>query len=233
MPLVNIRTFEEALSIVLTSHNITPRRELFGQTPLAFYSDQLETQWFPYQPKFLRNEIQPFLSRKKVPIIFHDNSQAPHINFCYLKYKGPALTDILKHDKNVYIKFDRRDIRSLEVLDLAGNLKGKVYAPKTWQQFPHSINTRQEIMKLIRKDHLQKEHPLSEYLRTLINKSNKPDTALKLLKIHTEFNPEDEALICCSSEPNNAKSKRSKSLKNSVTWSSKLARKKESYNESF
>jgi hypothetical protein len=225
VPLVNIRTFEEALSIVLTSHNITPRRDLFGQTPLAFFSNQLETEWYPHQPECLRDKFKPFFSREKVSIIFRKDSITPHINFCYLKYKGPGLADILKHEKNAIIQFDRRDIRSAEVFDLAGCSKGKIFAPISWQQFPHSINTRQEIMKLIREDHLKKEHPLSEYLKHLISKSNKPDSALKLLKFYTEFNPEDEVLELKSGDRVNVYSSSKNNKASTINWTSRTARK--------
>ncbi len=85
------------------------------------------------------------------------------------------------------IRFDRRDIRSLQVQTLDGRALGAVYAPRTWQRYAHSLATRKRINRIIREGYISRRDPLGNYFNYTAAHRELPSQALSLVQLSREF----------------------------------------------
>jgi len=197
IPTVSLRTLEEAMSIVITQHNVTPQAQLGGATPLALFQKHCREHYVRYIPELLRKLWLPFMGRQTLPIkwLKHEN-RMPHVNFYGVRYPAPCLLNIVTHEKEIVVEYDRRDIRQLKAFSKNGKELGIIYASRSWQRFPHSLATRQYINKLIKNHRLAAEDPLAGYFRWLLDQKGKPKIALQLVKVYQEFTQDHpESLI--------------------------------------
>ena len=122
----------------------------------------------------------PFEMSKMVPVKWNKNEdRLPHINFYGCRYKGKCLANLINHTVNVI--YDYRDIRKLQVQTSDGRLVGEVYAPESWQHFPHGVKTRQYINKFCRVNKLKLKDPLVEYFWLQLQHKNAKKSTLEIL----------------------------------------------------
>lgn len=188
-PSVSLRTFEEALSVILTKHNVCSQARLGAATPLETFHYHISNQCLRMMPCPHDANWSPLISRESKKVKFPNyETRAPYINFYGARYSGKVLSDPEWLNANAEIEFDRYDIRKLKVFNKGGHYKGDIYAPSSWQRFPHSLHTRQLINRLVRQDRMQGSDPLAEYFHGLLKGADSPTHALALTKFVREAN---------------------------------------------
>lgn len=191
-PPLSLDTFEEALYILLGTHNVSPQARLGNASPLATLTHQLENTYIRLHPCEHDEKRCPFIGREHRTVKYlNSEHRAPFINFQSVRYSGDCLYSVL--DRQIEIRFNRSDIRVLNVFDMDGIYLGDVYAPKTWSLYPHSIHTRQKLMAFNRAHKFQHSDPYAEYFAHLLQDKEKPKTALEVLRIFSELNSDTPA----------------------------------------
>jgi len=104
-----------------------------------------------------------------------------------VKYRGEAIRNADLINNKVSITFAIQDIRTLTVSTLEGKRLGEVYAPKTWQRFPHSLTTRKYINKLMRDHSFSAKDPLASYFEYAFQHRHLPEQALELVRVYREY----------------------------------------------
>jgi putative transposase len=188
IPIVTYTMLNEAISVVLARHNNTSQNRLGSATPLEMVKHHQRTQLLGYCPQSLQNDLQFFVSSQPASLKWNRKEKRnPHINFYGVRYQGPGLLAQAPYDERITVKFDRRDIRVLHAFSPAGKDLGKLYAPLSWQRFPHSLATRRVINDLVMTKEEQRVGPLAAYFKRMLEDRNTPSGALKLLRVYTEF----------------------------------------------
>lgn len=228
VPLITFQILIEALSIILTEYNITPRADLGYASPLELYQHHCTNHFVRYVPHFISEQWQPFIGSMELPLHWykHEN-RLPFVNFYYARYQGPGLLQAAGEHIRIRVLFDRRDIRTLQAYTLSGEYLGVLHAPLSWQRFPHSLSTRQWIHKNVKRYRLNMRDPLSSYFRYLLDNKGHPNTALSLLRVYNEFTAEtDGGLILRDSNtpPTNATSP---TIENHHIWHPDMANHRE------
>jgi hypothetical protein len=196
IPTVSVRTLEEALSILLTEYNVTPRAHLGHATPLALFRHHCRHHFVRYTPMDQYSRWQPLIGEKVVPVHWRkDEHRAPYINFFYDRYQGEGLSEVAHRERNILLRFDRRDIRIVQAYSLRGDDLGPLRASRSWQRFPHGVSTRQLIHRLCREQKFQARDPLANYFRYLLEHKGQPKSALQLLRVYQEYTQEKEAAL--------------------------------------
>ncbi|MDX5297717.1 MAG: Mu transposase C-terminal domain-containing protein [Gammaproteobacteria bacterium] len=187
-PTTTIQALNEALSVVLTEYNVTPRANLGGASPLELFRAQCKKHFIRFIAPTMSSQWSPFQGEKVVPIHWNRHTRRnPYVNFEYVRYHGPALDSALRAGKAILLRYDRRDLRSVEVFTIGGRALGAIYAPQSWRRFPHSLATRRLIIKFYRKARAHARDPLGGYFAYLLEHKEKPKYALQLARIANEF----------------------------------------------
>jgi hypothetical protein len=187
-PVITFQTIDEALSIILTEHNVTAVEVQGGASPLALHRHQCENHFVRYAPTWLMNQWQPLIGSAVLPVhwLKHED-RFPHVNFCYGRYQGPGLLRVADKERQIRVVFDRRDIRTLRAFTMDGEDLGELQAPASWRRYPHSIATRQYIHRHAKAIRFSLRDPLGDFFRHLLDHKGKPDAALSLLRVYREF----------------------------------------------
>jgi putative transposase len=192
-PCVTFRALEEAIELAVTEHNVTPQPHLDGATPLEAWQLLTQAHYVPMTPP----SPAPFnlFSEERSCIVYSNQKDGglPYINFEHLRYKGPGLLDASLFNQKIRIRFDRRDIRSVQAFTDRGKSLGTIRAPKTWQHSPHGVTTRRYIFKLVKQKRLRAPDLLAGYMEYLLNNRHHEKQALTLLRAHRELYPHDLA----------------------------------------
>jgi len=198
-PLVSLRVLEETVSVILAEHNIRPVGNLGGQSPLSQVRYQCAQHLFAIRPPSIKNNLNAFIGDRFVTIQ-QDKNHTPHIHFEGVRYRGDSIQQAMLVRTKVNIQFDRRDIRRLSVNTLKGESLGYVYAPKTWQRFPHSLTTRKYINRIIRKSLIERDDPLSGYFNYLLKHRRLPSHALEMVRVYRESIDENDKVSVLENE---------------------------------
>jgi hypothetical protein len=220
LPPISLHTLEEALSIVLTAHNVSPRGQLGGTSPLELYQSHYRHHYIRFVPAALRNRWKPFVGRKTVSLKWlRYGNRKPHIAFEGQRYQGEGLIDAVCHNSRIIVEFDRRDIRWLRAWSLDGKDLGMIAAPKSWLRFRHSIATRQRINSLIKQHAYHGNDPLTAHFRYLLEHKGQEKAALEIIRVYDEFTREQDGPLMLSGTPKLCKVKDSEPEKNDYSWS--------------
>jgi hypothetical protein len=193
IPVISLRTLEEALSVILSEYNARPRAELGNATPLEAFRRLSQAHYVRHIPPDFAQSWQPFMGKKVVPLKWYRHEKrGPCVNFLYLRYQGHGLINVQGHKKRVLIQYDRRDIRTIHAYTLEGDDLGELHAPKTWQRFAHSVLTRKVIYKELKAGRLQMRDPLGGYFRNLIADKDTPKHALQIIRIYKEYTQNEQ-----------------------------------------
>ena len=186
-PVLTLKTFEEALSVVIAEHNITPRKETGYAAPLSLLRSHIENHYIRLLPERHDQHWSPFEGQKQCPVIFLKNEQrAPFIRFLNVRYDGQCINNKHHIHKKIVIRFDRRDIRSAKAYTLEGEFLGILFAPRSWQRFAHSIATRRLIIKQTAEWKNKSKDPLAQYFHNLLIDKKSPSSALEIIRIVRE-----------------------------------------------
>lgn len=187
-PIITFQTVNEALSVILSEGNITPRAALGNAAPLELLQHHCATHFVRFVPQLLSQQWQPLIGSVTVPLHWYRHeSRMPHITFFYERYQGPGLLRVAGKVSHIRVMFDRRDIRMLHAISLNGEDLGELQVSTPWQRFPHTLGTRQWIHKNIKRFHFNARDPLGAYFRFLLEHRGNPEVALSLLRVYNEF----------------------------------------------
>ena len=182
-PLLSLNALEQALSVLLTEHNLQPMKSMGGVSPMEQTRYQMANHLLPLRAPNPFPGLKPFERQQVVTVRQGFSADAPRINFEGCQYKGGAIDDFALLNQRVHIIYDIRDIRTLEVTTLNGRHLGTVWAPKTWQRYAHSVSLRKRINALIRAHVLSARDPLGGYFDYTLTHRHLPKEALTLLRI--------------------------------------------------
>jgi len=186
-PKISLRMLEETLSVMLSAHNVTPRAELANETPLNLLRRHVNQHYVPMLPDELIQDLSTFESERVCNVICLTNERRmPFVRFAYTRYKGNCLNNPNLIGKKIKIRFDRRDIRSVQAYSLEGELLGTLRAPKSWQRFAHSLSTRKRIFKEMKMWKCKTLDPLAEYFHLLLIDKHTPNRALEIVRVARE-----------------------------------------------
>lgn len=203
-PIITFRTIEEALSVILSENNITPKAALGAVAPLDLFQHHCATHFVRFVPKWLSAQWQPLIGSAVVTLHWYKyEKRQPHATFLYERYQGPGLLRIASEAKQIRVVYDYRDIRTLRAFTLDGEDLGEVYVSKPWRRFPHSPATRRWIHKNTKRYHLNSRDPLASYFRLLLENKGKTAMALSLLRVYCEFTggQSDRLMLGSSDDP--------------------------------
>ena len=187
-PVVTLRMLDEALSVILTKHNVTRKKHLGQATPLELYQAHFKNHYIRYLPEQLRSQWHPFMETKTVPLkCLRYDHRPPHINFQGVRYRGEKLLEAAPTHNKIIIEYDRRDIRWLNARTLNGKDLGRLAAPQSWLRFSHGIATRQLINKKVKQHQYHGRDPLAEHFRYLLEQKGSPKIALQMVRVYDEF----------------------------------------------
>lgn len=185
-PLVTLRALEEAISILLANHNVTPQTRFGHRSPLQVLAAQTQG-WLRRLPDHMLSRCNPFIQQDEVPVHWNQREQRrPHINFAYLRYQGAALCHSDLINQYIRIEYDRRDLRTLQAYRLSGVYLGTIYASRSWQRFPHGMTTRKRVMQLTHTDARTRSDPLAGYFAYLLEHKSLPESCLEIVRVYRE-----------------------------------------------
>lgn len=235
-PQVSLRALEEVLSVVVTDHNVRMQERLKGCSPIEYIKQA--DQKHPLRINFVLKQlgINPFLCSKKVTVRWYKNdNRPPQVSFLGLRYVGEGLKKSKLTNKQISIKYDRRDLRYIEAFTLDGKSLGLLKAPLSWQSHPFSERTKKRINKLTRDNHLRLKDPLKDMLEITLIDKHKPKKALEVVRLIKEYNSSINTFDHLAKEtypknnlPDSKKSKQNLNhtghLNKSFEWSTNLFR---------
>lgn len=187
-PLLRFNWLKEIIDVEITQYNATPMSCLMGETPLERFKRLISRSLLPKADYSESISSKPFSSTQLVNVL-HDVGQRknPHVYFSRLKYQGPKLTDPALKGKKIRVEFDRRDLRTIKARTLEGEDLGVLRAPKSWQRWPVSYFTVQQIRKLTDAKRLRMPDPLGGYFDYVAQRRNIPKFAMEIVRISNEF----------------------------------------------
>ncbi|WP_171040824.1 hypothetical protein [Marinobacter alexandrii] len=200
-PTCSLRTLEEALEVLLSEYNVTPKADRLGLSPLELVRLACEQQCLCYRSEAERTAWQPFKYRQQLRI--HRPADCHHqayVNFEYTKYTNRTLLDAVT-DTHLYVHYDRRDIRTLEAYTLQGRPLGTLYASPAWYRFQHGIMLRRRVFRWVRREGKRVRDPLSAYFRALLAGGDDPAKALELLRVAHEIAPGQTVVLPAEDSP--------------------------------
>ncbi|MCW9012298.1 MAG: hypothetical protein OQL06_00830 [Gammaproteobacteria bacterium] len=187
-PLVTFQSVDEALSVILTEYNVTPRATLGNVSPLALFQYQIQNHYVRFVPPWLSQQWRPLIGSVALPLHWYKHeSRAPHVNFMYGRYQGPGLLQVAGKDTRIRVEFDRRDLRTLHAFSLSGEDLGELTVRSPWRRFPHTLATRQWIHNNAKTYRLNMRDPLADFFRLLLEHRGKLSSGLSLLRVYSEF----------------------------------------------
>ena len=187
-PILTINALEEALSILITAHNVHPQGRLGGSSPIDLLQHQMSKGLIRTSSAQPKTTTSPFNQRRKVNLHWYRHEgRTPHINFEGIRYSNKHnFEKYAAKASKIVIEFDPRDIRSVTAYSENGKRLGILHAEESWQKFPHSITTRKRIKQLIRSQKLKSVDPLASYFSYLLNEKHLPKNATEIVRLSRE-----------------------------------------------
>jgi putative transposase len=187
-PMFTYVMFLEALELVLSQHNLRKQAgRLAGASPIELVIDKAERHWTPYVPEHLRGRLQPMEIKKRVPIKSRTDGYALHINYEDVAYPCSTLAQLTVNDAYLDIVVNTDDVRVITAYNVSGKKLGDLYAPRSWQSYPHSLDTRILIQKLVRKDRLNSPDLLAGALLRLLETPKNQKSVQHALRLYSEY----------------------------------------------
>lgn len=188
VPMITLPAFEDALLVALAEANRRPRARLASTTPMAVVYHQADVAYRVDVDDDRRDAWNPFHGVKEVAM--HDRAdptRKPYVNFEYLRYKGPGLLAVPADEARVRIRYDRRDIRQVELFRTNGQALGPLVCPGSWRACPHGIATRRQLFQQHRALIRASLDPITDFLRQQRAHLDHPSAVTKFLETYQEF----------------------------------------------
>lgn len=148
----NLGAFEELLDVIIANYNATPHPALGSLSPLQFLRTQ-PCSAFAFSPDVAEQDAAD-LCTVLVPLVVHGNRPQgvmPHVNYKYVKYRGPGLDGRWELiGKTVLARVNRNDLRTLTLMKSVTAPLCGVRAADPWARTAHDETTRSLIMRWIK-----------------------------------------------------------------------------------
>ncbi|MDQ7310576.1 hypothetical protein [Stenotrophomonas sp. Sm10] len=148
----NLGAFEELLDVIIANYNATPHPALGSLSPLQFLRSQ-PCSAFAFCPDGAEQDAAD-LCTVLVPLVVHGNKSqgvVPHVNYKYVKYRGPGLEGRWELiGKTVLARVNRSDLRTLTLMKSVTAPLCSVRAAAPWARSAHDETTRALIMQWIK-----------------------------------------------------------------------------------
>lgn len=191
-PEVTVQSLVRILHELIRRHNLNPRMEPSGLTPIEALKRGLSLGYVsfaePPPGRFDRSLFERTIMR---PVHLYKGLK-PHINLLNTRYDGGDLLPSLKQ-RQINVRYDIRDVRTVNAYTLEGQSLGTLSAPKRWTLHRHSEHTRNKIYKFVRSQRRLLDDPIGKYLSSLINQSDRPDSVREIVRLAIEMG-RDETL---------------------------------------
>ncbi len=201
-PALKFQSLVEALHLVLATSNHSPRPHLGGATPMALFREHLTRHWMPLSMIHDGVSNPPFSLTKELPVHRLQNEERePYVQFFYCRYSGKGLSSLPPEEKSIIITYDHRDIRTVSARTCLGRSLGTLYAPQSWQKFPHSITTRCYLCHKKKRHSFGQTDPLTGYFAELLKQPRSPKNASQLLEVYLEFTQDGRQVLQLGEQP--------------------------------
>lgn len=188
VPVISYQTLDEALAVILTHYNVTPKPELGHASPLAVFQALCQVPGMRYVPALLQQQWHPMICGRVVAIKRDRKDHgALHINYMYARYTGRCLLKARGQHTRIRIAYNVRDLRNLQAFTLDGQLLGDLTVQSAWRRYPHSLAMRQYIHRHAKIFRLNMRDPLASYFRYLLDNLGKPKINLAVLRVYLDF----------------------------------------------
>lgn len=187
IPIISLTVLEECVEAFLATYNATPKSSLLGNTPLEIFEGQCRRHYLPRIPNQIGSVANPFEARCK--LFVRQNAREnrwPHANFIHVKYTGTCLDEELV-GKQIEVRFDRRDIRTLRAYTLNGKNLGELKCAKKWSRYPHSLTIRKSIISWLKIEKRKVEDPLVGFYSFMLSRKRTAKNNLELIRLHRHF----------------------------------------------
>ncbi len=180
-PILTVNALEDILSVIITQHNNKPQNRLCGHSPLSMIQAQMSNRLIRMNHHLISNQPNPFIRERRVKVCWRaSEKRIPYVHFEDLRYSAPNVLDYSMVKKDIIIRYDFRDIRQLEAITTKGKKLGTLKAPRTWQLYKHSIDSRKYIRGLIDQKLISGKDPLHGVIEYLRIHKNLPSVSLSL-----------------------------------------------------
>lgn len=187
-PEVSVQTLEEIIQAHMLASNASKRGCLGGQTPIEALVYGLRHGWIPLHSPDVVSKRDPLQFEEWVSVHNdHHDTYCPYVVFMRTKYRNPGVIPRTLVGTKVRIVYQYDEIRTLRVYAKSGKYLGELFAPKSWQRFPHGVRTKKTINKLIDKGGVTRKNPCAGYLNFVLAKRKSPTYTLELVRIAREF----------------------------------------------
>lgn len=150
---IQIEDARELIDVAVASYNNTPHEGIWFQTPLQYLelSCARMNAWPRKADPLAVEDLSCFDKRVTVRGSVEDGTRA-HINLYGARYSS----DTFKHaaaliGSKIVARIDRRDMRTIRIFEKNGSELGVLRAASPWHRFPHTLEMRQEIRRLIKR----------------------------------------------------------------------------------
>jgi len=150
---IQLEDIRELIDVAVANYNSTPHEGLFFQTPLQYLelSCARMNAWPRQADPLAVEDLSSFDKKVTVRGSLQDGRGA-HINLYGARYSS----DTFKHaaaliGKQIVARIDRREMRTVRIFEINGSELGVLRAASPWHRFPHSLEMRQEIRRLIKR----------------------------------------------------------------------------------
>lgn len=146
---IQMHLLEELLDVIIANYNATPHSALGQMTPLAYLTNRKESA-FAFAPETCGLDAADMASTiVSLPVKGNkDNGELPHVTYLYADYRSPSLNDKWGLiGTRILARVNRRDLRSIVLLQSATVPFGVATARAPWSRAPHDERTRRIICR--------------------------------------------------------------------------------------
>lgn len=193
--LITLEELQEMVEIIIANYNATPHSSLGNRTPLEvmkYFLDK-EPSRFYRMSKSRQQDLCLFYESRVVTVRGNPaRGERPHINFESCSYSNDVLGNTVNMiSKEIIIYYSSRDMRKVRAFLMTGEEFGILHAEPKWRYIKHSLQTRREIVSLMRARKLacnSGEDAIGKYIehkRKAARKSKRDATDLARLLIQS------------------------------------------------
>jgi len=186
IPRVRIQDIPRLIDWAIATINSTPTQALKGMSPLEYVEHRVDQgAIFRRLDTSIEPVPNPFLVRERLKIC--GNTEGPdiyHVNLSYGRYTGSELGHMrARGETHTQVEYDRRDGRSINLINLSGKSIGELGLQGSWRLAKHEIRLRAEVCRAARRRRIEEVADLATHMQHVIDNSDTPRGALQLFSI--------------------------------------------------
>lgn len=150
---IQLEDIQELIDVEIANYNNTPHGGIFFQTPLQYLelSCARMNAWPRKADPLAVEDLSSFDKRVTVRGNVQDGIGA-HVNLYGARYSSGTFKHAAELiGTQIVARIDRRDMRTIRIFEVNGSELGALRAASPWHRFPHTLEMRQEILRLIKR----------------------------------------------------------------------------------